>query len=141
MQYLTLILFYLSIHTISIAAPIKGFNAHYDLYYNDMYIGKTRRHLINNNNILTFSSIAKTDGIAAWFKDITIFETSKLHYKNNQLNFVSYDYDEVKNKEKSIYKLHIDKKIKFTIHIPKNIILLSIIYMTCLVLQLQLCKI
>lgn len=85
MQYLTLILFYLSIHTISIAAPIKGFNAHYDLYYNDMYIGKTRRHLINNNNILTFSSIAKTDGIAAWFKDITILKPVNYTIKTTSL--------------------------------------------------------
>jgi hypothetical protein len=109
MQYFITILFYLTIQTASLAAPVKNFTAQYDLYYNKMYIGKTTRHLVKKDNLLTFSSISKTDGIAAWFKDITIAETSKLRYKDNRLTFYSYNYDEKKNDEKKVYKLHLDK--------------------------------
>lgn len=109
MQYFITILFYLTLHTALLAAPIKNFTAQYNLYYNEMYIGQTTRHLETKDNLLTFSSVAKTDGIAAWFNEITITETSKLHYKNNSLTFHSYSYDEKKNDEKKTYQLNIDK--------------------------------
>ena len=121
MPYFITILFYLTLHTAVLAAPIKNFMAQYDLYYNDMYIGKTTRHLIKKDNLLTFSSVAKTDGIAAWFKVITITETSELRYKNNQLSFISYNYDEKKNDEIKAYKLLIDKNNKiYNSHTKKH---------------------
>ena len=110
MQYFITILFYLTLHTVVLAAPINNFTAQYELYYNEMYIGKTTRHLTKQNNLLTFSSTSKTDGVAAWFKDITIIETSKLLYNNNSLTFYSYNYDEKRNNEEKKYKIHIDKE-------------------------------
>lgn len=112
MAYLITILFSFCVYTLSFAAPIKDFTAKYDLYYNEMYIGKTTRSLATKDNLLTFSSISKTDGIAAWFKDITISEISKSHYKDDQLNFFSYRYDEKTNDKNKSYKLHIDNAKK-----------------------------
>lgn len=113
MRYLITILFYFSIQTLSFAAPIKDFTARYNLYHNETYVGQTTRRLVTENKFINFSSIAKTDGIVAWFVDITITETSKLRYKNNRLNFVSYSYNEKKNDENKGYQLHLDKANKF----------------------------
>ena len=113
MRYLITILFYISIQTLSFAAPLKNFSVSYGLYYNEMYVGQTTRNLVTQNNNVNFSSIATTDGIAAWFFDITLTETSKLRYKNNQLNFFSYSYNEKKKNENKGYQLHLDKVNKF----------------------------
>lgn len=112
MRYLITILFYFSIQTLSFAAPIKDFTARYNLYHNETYVGQTTRRLVTENKFINFSSIAKTDGIVAWFVDITITEISKLRYKNNRLNFVSYSYNEKKNDENKAYQLRLDKANK-----------------------------
>ena len=113
MRYLITILLYLGFQTTSFATPIKDFTARYNLYHNETYVGQTTRRLVTENNNITFSSIAKTEGIVAWFVDITITETSKLRYKNNRLNFVSYSYNEKKNDENKGYQLRLDKSNKF----------------------------
>lgn len=121
MKLLIIIFVYFSVHAVSLASPINNFIAQYELYYNGMYIGKTTRRLVNKNNVITFSSISKTEGFAAWFKDINITETSELLYKNNQLNFISYDYDEKNNDEIKAYKLLIDKNNKiYNSHTQKH---------------------
>ena len=112
MRYLITLLFFFSVHSFSLAAPIKDFTARYDIYHSETYIGQTTRRLTNKNNTLNFSSISKTEGIAAWFVDVTIAETSKLNYKNNQLSFSSYSYDEKKNDTTKKYKLSTDKANK-----------------------------
>lgn len=110
MRYLLTIVFYLFIQTTSSSAPLKDFTVSYDLYHDEMYIGQTSRNLVANDKFLTFSSVAKTAGIAAWFYDITISEKSKLRYKDQQLNFFSYSYNENKNDKKKSYQLRLDKQ-------------------------------
>lgn len=109
MQYLITLLIYFSIHSLSLALPIDNFTAQYDLYYNETYVGKTTRQLTRENNLVKFSSISKTDGIAAWFLDVTINETSILHYQNKHLSFHSYRFNETKNNENKTYTLRINK--------------------------------
>ena len=113
MRYLITLLLYFSIQFFSFAAPIKDFTVRYNLYYNEMYVGQTTRNLVTENNNINFSSTAKTDGIASWFFDITLAETSKLHYKNNRLYFFSYSYNEKKNDENKGYTLRLDKANTF----------------------------
>lgn len=113
MRYLITIIFYFLLQSNTFAIPIKDFIVRYDLYHNEAYVGQTTRRLVTKNKFLNFSSTAKTDGIAAWFFDITITETSKLRYKNNRLNFFSYSYNEKKNNENKGYQLRLDKANKF----------------------------
>lgn len=112
MPYLITIIIYIFAQNIAFSAPIKDFTAHYDLYYNGFYVGKSTRTLATKNNLATFSSIAKTAGVAAWFADITVTEASKLRYENNKLNFVSYLYDEKGNNKNEKYELHLDKSLR-----------------------------
>lgn len=113
MQYLITITFYFLLQSITFASPLKDFTAGYDLYHNGMYIGQSTRKLTTKDKFLTYSSVAKTAGVVAWFIDITITETSKLLFKNKRLNFISYDYNE-KNKDKNEgYQLRLDKPQQF----------------------------
>ena len=109
MQYLITLLFYLSLQTFLFAAPLKDFTAHYDLYHNETYVGQTTRRLVTQNQLINFSSIAKTEGFIALFVDITISEQSKLQYKNDRINFLSYSYNEKKNEKNKGYQLQLDK--------------------------------
>lgn len=113
MKYLTTIIFYFILQSTAFSAQLKDFTAGYDLYHNGMYIGKSTRNLVTNNKFLTFSSVAETAGIAAWFFNITINETSKLRYKDGRLNFFSYDYNEKNNDKNEGYELHLDKAQTF----------------------------
>lgn len=113
MQYLLTIIFYFLLQTTSSSAPLKDFTAIYDLYHSEMYIGQSTRRLSSENKFLTFSSVAKTDGIAAWFYDISIIEESKLRYKDQRLNFFSYSYNEKKNNKNKSYQLRLDKPQQF----------------------------
>ena len=113
MRYSLTIIFYFFLQTSSFSAPLKDFTASYDLYHSNMYIGQSTRRLSTKNQLLTFTSIAKSEGIAAWFYDITINEKSELQLKNQQLNFFSYSYTEKKNNKNKSYQLHLDKKNKF----------------------------
>ena len=60
MRYLFTLLLYLSVQTLSFAAPLKDFTVSYDLYYNEMYVGQTTRNLVTEKNNINFSSIATT---------------------------------------------------------------------------------
>ena len=108
MRYLIAITFYFLLHSLTIAAPLKDFTAIYNLYHNKMYVGQSTRNLATKNKLLTFTSVAKTGGIAAWFFNITIRETSQIRFENNRLNFVSYHYDEKKNDKNKSYQIRLD---------------------------------
>ncbi len=109
MPRLITIILYFFIQNTAFSAPIEDFTARYDLYYNGFYVGQSTRTLTTENSNATFSSIAKTAGVAAWFANITVTETSKLEYKNKHLNFVSYLYDEKGNDKNERYELYLDK--------------------------------
>ncbi len=113
MRYLLTLIFYFILHSIAFAAPIKDFTASYDLYHNEFYIGQSTRRLKTKNKFLTFTSTAETAGIAAWFFNITITETSKLRFKNKRLNFFSYQYNEKNNDKNEGYQLRLDKSHQF----------------------------
>lgn len=113
MKYLITILFYLFIQSSAFSAPTKDFTASYDLYHNEMYVGESTRRLSTENKFLTFSSIAETAGIAAWFFNITITETSKLRFNDKRLNFFSYTYNEKNNDKNEGYELRLDKTQTF----------------------------
>ncbi len=113
MKYLITIILTLVFQSISYAATVKDFTASYDLYHNEFFVGKSKRSLNTENKNLTFSSIAKTAGVAAWFFDITITEISKLRFKNKRLNFVSYSYNEKNSDKNKGYQLYLDKTHNF----------------------------
>ena len=115
MQYLISFIFYLFLQNTAFASPLKNFTAGYDLYHNQFYVGTSTRTLNSSNNQYTFSSTAKTAGVVSWFADISIKETSKLLFKNNRLNFVSYEYDEKNRDEKETknYQLNLTKPQQF----------------------------
>ena len=113
MQYLITIILTVILQTNLNAAPVKDFTATYDLYHNEFFVGKSKRSLNTENKNLTFSSIAETAGVAAWFFNVTITEISKLKLKNKRLNFISYTYNEKNSDETKGYKLHLDKKHSF----------------------------
>lgn len=110
MKILTTGILYFFIPAMLIAAPIKNFNAKYDVYHNEFYVGETSRTLNFKNNYFRFSSVTKTAGLAALFSDITINETSQLVLDNNHLNFFSYHFDEMKDDKNSRYQLSIDEE-------------------------------
>ena len=112
MPYLITFIIYFFAQNVAFSAPLEDFTARYDLYYNGFYVGESTRALATTNNLATFSSIAKTAGMAAWFADITVTETSKLRYVNKKLNFVSYLYDEKGNNKNERYELHLDKELR-----------------------------
>ena len=112
MQYLMTITFYFLLQSIVFSAPIKDFTATYDLYHNGLYVGQSTRNLTTKNDLLTFTSVAETAGIAAWFFNITITETSQLRFDKNRLNFISYHYNEKNNDKNKGYQLVIDKTHK-----------------------------
>lgn len=113
MRYLITLIIFSFLQISAFASPVKDFSANYDLYHNGMYIGETTRQLKTKNKFLTFSSIAKTAGIAALFFDVTITEKSKLRLKNKSLNFFSYSYHEKSKKKNEGYQLRLDKKQTF----------------------------
>ncbi|MCW8899767.1 MAG: DUF3108 domain-containing protein [Gammaproteobacteria bacterium] len=99
---------FLLLPSITSASSVKDFSASYAVYKNGFFLGNTKRTLTTKNNILNYTAVTETAGIAAWFFDVTIFEKSKLILKNDSLNIYSYKYDE-KNKDKhTIHELHID---------------------------------
>ncbi len=112
MQYFITIILGFLLYSPSYSTPLKDFIASYALYHNEMYIGQSLRRLSTGNQFLTFSSIAESKGIAAWFYDITINEESKLQFKDQRLNFFSYSYNEKKNNEIKNYQLHLNKQEK-----------------------------
>ncbi|MDH5368588.1 MAG: DUF3108 domain-containing protein [Gammaproteobacteria bacterium] len=112
MRYLILLTLYILLQSVALAAPIKDFTANYNLYHNEMYIGQSTRNLTTQNKLLTFTSVAKTAGIAAWFVNMTITETSKLRFTDNRLHFISYHYNEDKNGKNKSYQLHLDSPHK-----------------------------
>ena len=112
MRYLILLTLYILLQSVALAAPIKDFTANYNLYHNEMYVGQSTRNLTTQNKLLTFTSVAKTAGIAAWFVNMTITETSKLRFTDNRLHFISYHYNEDKNGKNKSYQLHLDSPHK-----------------------------
>ena len=113
MRYLITLILFSFLQITAFATPTKDFSASYDLYHNGMYVGESSRKLKTENEFLTFSSVAKTAGIAAWFLDVTITETSKLHFQSDNLNFFSYSYHEKNNDKNKGYQLHLDKSQTF----------------------------
>ena len=94
---------------IAFSSPLKDFTAQYKLYHNDLYVAESTRKLITNKNQLTITAATETAGLAALFLSVTINETSKLHFKNNKLNFVSYEYNEKNKGRDKHYRLYLDK--------------------------------
>jgi len=113
MKHLITIILTLVFQSITYAATVKDFTATYDLYHNEFYVGKSERSLNTENKNLTFSSIAETAGVAAWFFNITITEISKLRLKNKRLNFVSYSYNEKDSDKNKGYQLYLEKTHNF----------------------------
>lgn len=113
MRYLITLIIFSFLQISAFATPVKDFSANYELYHNGMYVGETTRHLKTENKFLTFSSVAKTAGIAAWFFDVTITETSKLRLKDKNLNFFSYSYHEKSKDKNEGYQLRLDKAQTF----------------------------
>ena len=109
MRYFVTIIIYFFIHSAVFSAPMGNFSARYDLYHNEFFVGESTRNLVTENNDVTFSSISKTAGIAKWFFDVTVTEISKLRYKNEQLNFISYVYNEKAKDKNEGYELHLNK--------------------------------
>ncbi|MFK5912832.1 MAG: DUF3108 domain-containing protein [Woeseiaceae bacterium] len=110
--------------TAEIAAQtqLEEFSAGYDLYHNGMFVGKTERSLEINDDKFTFTSIAKTAGLAAVFFDVTINETSELYLKNNHLHFQSYRFNEIKNDESKSYHFRLEGKDSlYNSYINKNL--------------------
>lgn len=107
--YLTIIFFiYPLFASASPVSPVKDFSATYEVYKNNFFLGNTKRKLTTKDNVLHFTAVTETAGIAALFFNIKIIETSKLIYRNDALNIHSYKYDE-KNKDKHIvHQLYID---------------------------------
>ena len=113
MRYLITLFFYLLLQNIAFSASIKDFTSRYEIYHNDFYVGTTTRKLNKENDFFIFSSEAKTAGVASWFFDITITETSKLIDNNKQLHFYSFDYNKNKNGEKESYQLNLENPEQF----------------------------
>lgn len=118
MRLLSTIIVYIFITSSAVAAATKSpstknFIAQYDLYHNEMFVGKSTRTLKTENNLVSFTSLATTAGVAAWFFDITITEISILKLRDNQLHFFSYSYDEKGNDKDKKYHLNLDKLNKF----------------------------
>lgn len=120
MKYLVTIVLYFFLQSITFATSVKDFTAVYGLYHNEFYVGTSTRTLVTQNNLLSFSSTAETGGVAAWFFDITVTETSKLLYKNKNLHFLSYQYDEKGNDKAENYKLSLEKKKLYNSHTKEH---------------------
>lgn len=110
MQTITTVFLYFFLQAMVIAAPVEDFTAKYKVYRNELYVGQSTRTLSSKNNHLEFSSVTKTAGIAAWFVNIAINETSKLNLNDNNLSFVSYYYNEKKKDKNKTYQLTLDEK-------------------------------
>ena len=113
MRYITIIFFYLFIQNIAFSASVKNYSARYEIYHNNFYVGHTNRKLTKEKDFFVFSSVSETAGIASWFADITITETSKLKITNNNLTFYSFDYQINKNGKKESYQLNLKNAQQF----------------------------
>ena len=114
MKYLALLFsLYFLIPLTSNAKVVKDFTAEYALYHNQLFVGESKRQFVNKNNALTFSSFTETAGLAALFIDIKINEVSTLQFKNNQLNFLSYQYNEKNKNKNETYQLSLVKNQQF----------------------------
>jgi len=102
-------LFFIFTAPILSAENINDFIAQYDVYKNDFPVAQSTRTLRSKNNVLNFSSETQTTGFAALFYSVKINETSQLELKDNNLHFVSYDFNESKNNKNKRYQLLIDK--------------------------------
>ena len=113
MRYIITLFFYLLLHNVAFSTSIKDFTSRYEVYHNNFYVGTATRKLKKEKNFFIFSSEAKTAGIASWFYDVTITETSKLIDKNKQFRFHSFDYHKNKNGEKEGYQLNLKNSQQF----------------------------
>lgn len=104
---LTAIIFLLPAFTF--ASPVANFSASYAVYKNGFFLGNSKRTLKAEKNILNYSAVTETAGIAAIFFDVTINEISKLTLKDNKLGIHSYTYDEKNGDKRTIHQLYIDK--------------------------------
>lgn len=95
------------------ANGVKDFTAEYDLYHNGLLVGESKRQFKNNNESLKFTAFTETAGLAALFIDIKINEVSTLQLKNNQLRFVSYQYNEKNKNKNETYRLSLGKDQTF----------------------------
>ena len=112
MRYLITISLYFLLQNSVFATQLKDFTASYNLYHNDFFVGQSTRTLSSKNKNLTFLSTAKTDGVAAWFFNITITETSKLLFKNKRLHFISYSYNEKNGDDNEGYQIQLEQPDK-----------------------------
>ena len=112
MRYLITITLFFFLQNIVFAAQLKDFTAQYDLYHNEFFVGTSTRTLSTENKNLTFTSIAETGGIAAWFFNVTLTETSKLQLKNERLQFISYNYNEKNGDENEGYHIRLEQPEK-----------------------------
>lgn len=112
MRYLITISLYFLLQNIVFASQLKDFTASYNLYHNEFFVGTSTRTLSTENKSVTFLSTAETAGVAAWFFNITITETSKLQFKNKRLHFISYSYNEKNGDDNEGYQLHLEQPDK-----------------------------
>lgn len=109
MYKLVTALLLLFINSSVLAATVNNFSANYDVYQNGFYLGTSLRTLTNNKNTFTFTSVTQSGGIAAWFFDVKINETSTLIQKDNHLSISSYKYEEKQKNKHEILELKIDE--------------------------------
>lgn len=114
MKYLALLFsLYFLIPLTSNAKVVKDFTVEYALYHNQLFVGESKRQFVNANNTLSFSSFTETAGLVALFVDIKINELSTLQFKDNQLNFLSYKYNEKNKNKNETYQLNLIKDQQF----------------------------
>lgn len=98
---------------IAFSSPLQDFTAKYKLYHNELYVGDSTRKLTTNKNLLTFTAATETAGLAALFLSVSINEISQLQFKNKQLHFTSYEYDEKNKGHDKHYQFYLDKPQQF----------------------------
>lgn len=118
--YISLISLYLFLPVVVFSAPVKDFSATYKLYHNELYVGDSVRILKTSGENITFTAKTETAGLAAIFFSISINETSNLHFKNKQLNFVSYQYDEKNKDQHERYQIYLDQKQVYNSYTKKH---------------------
>jgi len=91
-----------SAQSISPAQLPPAFNASYDLLKKGLPIAETQYQFSKNSTSALFNSNTQLTGMAAWFSDEQLSESSQFEFSNNQVRVVSYQYHQTGKKALSI---------------------------------------
>ncbi len=76
-----------------------GFTAKYEVSKNDMQLGESERRLIkHSDNKFTYTSLTYATGIASWFVQDKITESSQYQLRNDIITPSRYDYNNTNGK-------------------------------------------